>query len=536
MKLKKILIAVLSTVASVCTVCGFGKATTLRVSAATLANTTSFTMEEGAAARIKTLTDENGEILTDENGNPVESNGLRFSAEISQAEYDALTAAGARFGVVIVAKDLAKTVAINEETVFGANPSFYFSNETTEANGKIAMLHVANPACSNIDKDENIEICGSLVNIQASNFTRSFIGRAYVAMPQTDESGEVTGYTYQFAPYYGGDVANNTRCIYYIAQRAVEEESSNADALQEKYIDVFAQTDRFKNYNYKYTVIHHYNSVEVVDGKTVHSEIDSYEETCYAQLNSQVTAHPIAKPEIDSLANMNFIFDVVDSEPTQSGRVYAAGMQVLHLHYDKASEISEDHKEHTLETLVQDFLDPTKADENFHLDMVQKDENGNVISGNWEAEKVLDKDGNQIGISLTTYSPNSDTDPVLAKEFFESLRAFGVDSITFQFYTADKDSDGTWTEGKKPLKFTIQESVPITICRENGEVESIAAGKEVSVGRYDTITIKLSDIVQADGSMHDVSFNIRPSSTDNDGIFHFGGITFGFPTQSAAAL
>ncbi|MBO5335057.1 MAG: hypothetical protein J6A87_03670 [Clostridia bacterium] len=529
MKLKKILLAVFLTVASACVVCGFGKENPLRVSAATLANTTSFTMEEGAAARIKTL--------TDKNGNPVESNGLRFSAEISQTEYDALTAAGARFGVVIVAKDLAKDVAITEETVFGANPSFYFSNETSEGNGKISMLHVANPACSNIDKDENIEICGSLVNIKTNNFTRSFIGRAYVAMPQTDESGEVTGYTYQFAPYFGGDIANNTRCIYYVAQRAVEEESSNADALQEKYIDVFAQTKQFTDYNYKYTVIHHYNSVKVVDGKTVHSEIYQQTETLYAQLNSQVTAKPIVKPNEPKLENMNFILDVVDSEPTQSGRVYAAGMQVLHLHYDKASEISEDHKEHTLETLVQDFLDPTKADENFHLEMVQKDENGNVISGTWEAEKVLDENGKQVAISLTTYSPNKkDTDPVLAKEFFESLQAFGVESITFQFYTADKNSDGTWTEAKKSLKFTIQESVPITICRENGEVESIAAGKEVSVGRYDTITIKLSDIVQQDGSMHDVSFNILPSTTDNDGIFHFGGITFGFPTESAAAL
>ncbi len=532
MKLKKILIAVLSTVASVCMVCGFGKATTLRVSAATLANTTSFTMEEGAAARIKTLTDENGEILKDEDGKPVESNGLRFSAEISQAEYDALTAAGARFGVVIVAKDLAKTVAITEETVFGANPSFYFSNETSEGNGKISMLHVANPACSNIDKDENIEICGSLVNIQVSNFTRSFIGRAYVAMPQTNESGEVTGYTYQFAPYYGEDVANNTRCIYYIAQRAVEEESSNADALQEKYIDVFAQTDRFKNYNYKYTVIHHYNSVKVVDGETVHSEIDSYEETYYAQLNSQVTAHPIAKPEIDSLANMNFIFDVDDSEPTQSGRVYAAGMQVLHLHYDKASEISEEHKEHTLETLVQDFLDPTKASENFNLEMTG-------AGGAWEAKEVTETvDGveKRIGIALTVVnSPTNYNTIVLSKEFINELRAFGVESMTFNFHTAPEDNNKmAFTAYQYNAENNTDSALNLYHTSEDGTISKNAITGEIKEQKYNPLkfTVYLKDIT----SENTIKFKLSNSASSNQGAYHFGEITFGFPTQSAAAL
>jgi hypothetical protein len=111
---------------------------------------------------------------------------LRFSAEISETEYTALKEAGAKFGAVIVAKDLAKTVEINEETVFGANPSFYFSNETQTSNGKISMLHIANAACENIDEDANVEIAGSITNIAVSNFTRSFIGRVYVAMPQTD--------------------------------------------------------------------------------------------------------------------------------------------------------------------------------------------------------------------------------------------------------------------------------------------------------------------------------------------------------------
>ena len=146
-----------------------------------------FVMEKGAAARVRSLVDENGK--------EIESNGLRFSAEISTAQYTALKEAGARFGVVIVAKDLLKGTEINETTVFGKTPSFYFTNEGQAASSKIAMLHIANAACANIDEDNNIEICGSIVNIKTSNFTRNFVGRAYVAIPQQNaETGE-TEYT-----------------------------------------------------------------------------------------------------------------------------------------------------------------------------------------------------------------------------------------------------------------------------------------------------------------------------------------------------
>lgn len=501
MKLKKILLAVFLTVASACVVCGFGKENPLRVSAATLANTTSFTMEEGAAARIKTL--------TDENGNPVESNGLRFSAEISQAEYDALTAAGARFGVVIVAKDLAKNVAINEETVFGANPSFYFSNETTEGNGKIAMLHVANPACSNIDKDENIEICGSLVNIKTNNFTRSFIGRAYVAMPQTDESGEVTGYTYQFAPYYGSDVANNTRCIYYVAQRAVEEESEYASDLQKKYIDVFAQTTQFTNYNYRYTVVHHYIYNE-------NGELKDYQhsEDVFAQLNSRVTAKPIEKPsDAKELKDINFIFDVKLSQENnkQSGLVYAAGMQTLHLYYEQAEIISEESKDETLETVLSDFLDVTKAQENFGVDTTN--------NGTWSAQPVeeTDENGNQVqtGINLVTDNPSKEQKVILSQEFFAKLHAYGVETVTFSFYS---QKNGSQISAYDMYKGNTDTKMPFTTTTdENGE---------------ERVTIKISDLLQNGVVGYGVRLDIHSSASSNIGNYVFKNVIFGFPTKT----
>ena len=169
--------------AVICSFLGLGLTVNTNAKAATPVSYDTFTMENGAAARIQSL--------TDEQGNVVESNGLRFSAEISTTEYDNLKAAGARFGMVIVAKDLLKGTDINADTVFGANPAFYFTNEDGGDKTKIAMLNIANASCQNIDSDAQIEICGSMVNIQLNNFTRSFVGRAYVAIPQVNaETGE----------------------------------------------------------------------------------------------------------------------------------------------------------------------------------------------------------------------------------------------------------------------------------------------------------------------------------------------------------
>ena len=252
---KKIL--VLGIMSIMCVFLGFSF-TTAEAKAQTPVSYNTFTMENGAAARVKSL--------TDEQGNVVESNGLRFSAEISQTEYDNLKAAGAHFGMVIVAKDLLKGTEINETTVFGANSAFYFTNEDGGDKSRIAMLHITSPNCQNIDDDAQIEICGSIVNIQLNNFTRSFVGRAYVAIPQVNAETGATEYVYHFAPYYEGNIENNSRCIYYIAQRAIEKETAEAATLQEKYINPFSETSRYKNYTYRYAVeVAYFGLIKVTD-------------------------------------------------------------------------------------------------------------------------------------------------------------------------------------------------------------------------------------------------------------------------------
>ena len=489
----KIMIAALSLFAA--TSMALGMHTLVGASAETLPNTTSFTMENGAAARIKTL--------TDEEGNAVESNGMRFSAEISQTEYSALKEAGARFGMVIVAKDLVKTVEITEETVFGENPSFYFSNETQTANGRISMLHIANPACVNIDGDEQVEICGSIVNLAVSNFTRSFIGRAYIAMPQMDDSGEVTGYTYQFAPYYEEKVENNTRCMYYIAQRAIEENIDDADLLKEKYLDEFAKTNRFTNYTYRYTVEHHYVQYGEDGTETLlHTE----SQPLYAQLNSTVSGYPIAKPMVESLDGLEFIFDVNMSEKTQSGLVYAAGMQTLHMYYVKASDISEEGKAGTLETILKEFLSTDEED-------VQKNFAVNTSEGGtWDAIAVTDESGNPTGINLVTESPSSDQTVILSKEFFANLYAYGVETVSFSFYA---QKNGQYVSAYTMYKGDTDEEMPFT---------EIPTETEKS-----RVEIRIADLMENGEVQYGLRIEIAKKASSNIGDYIFENVSFGFP-------
>ena len=499
MKIRKMIITALSLIAGIAISAGAQQFTVAKASAVTLPNTTTFTMEEGAAARIK--------ALLDENGNEVESNGLRFSAEISPTEYAALKEAGAKFGAVIVAQDLAKTVEITEETVFGANPSFYFSNETETGNGKIAMLHVDSAACENIDEDDNVEICGSIVNLAVYNFTRSFIGRVYVAMPQTDESGTVTGYVYQFASYYNGKVENNTRCIYYVAQRAVEEEAENADVLQEKYIDEFAKTDRFTDYVYRYVVEHHYlTSGEITEETLLYTE----KQPMYAELNSEVSGYPIAKPMVEALDGMDFIFDAAMSRETQTGLVYAAGMQTLHLYYVKSNAISEEDKEQTLEKVLEEFLSTDPADVKENFDVNTSDD------GVWEARPVKDENSKTTGINLWTDRPNGNQSVTLSREFFEHLHAYGVETVSFSFYAR---KNGQYRSSYTMYKGDTEERMPYTSVPSETEKHRVQ--------------IEISELLGEDGHvLYGIRIEIGSNASAKEGDYIFENVMFGFPSRS----
>ncbi len=235
---------------------------------------TDFVMEEGAAVRV-----------TDK-----DVNGLRFTAEMSENTYNALQASEANYGMVIVPRDyITAGYELTAANLFGANAKYSEDAQLGATQNIRRMLHLKDLKPENHDGDSNYEIRGAITDILTSNITREFVGVAYA---------EVDG-VYMVASYYGDDQENNARSIYYVAQKAIDADD-NASAVQEKYIEKFAEhvSAAGKTYNRTYTV----NYITTVNGK---SEVET--ETVSAPLNSAInlTAKEISGYKVSSASAIN---------------------------------------------------------------------------------------------------------------------------------------------------------------------------------------------------------------------------------------
>lgn len=214
-----------------------------------------FGMESGAAVRVKDN----------------EVNGLRFSAEMSVDTYNSLMAQGATFGMVIVPRDyITEGYELTAENLFGSNAKYSATATVGASQAVRRMLLLENLTPSNRDGDGNYEIYGAITDILTNNLTREFVGVAYVYV-----NGE-----YIVSSYYGNDMDNNARSIYYVSQKAVDA-NDNASAVEEKYIDVYDAyvSSKGKTYNVSYTV----NYIKTRKGVT---EVET--ETYKGTLNSTV--------------------------------------------------------------------------------------------------------------------------------------------------------------------------------------------------------------------------------------------------------
>lgn len=320
-----------------CASLGFGM-DFLNVKAATSTLTTNtLSMEYGAAVRMA------------ENGN-----GLRFSAEIGESEYTALTEEGAIFGALIIPND-----AVGGSSTWVNKIQFDINDNNkasfTDTYSSASIMQVYNARCQNIDEDANVEICGAVVNFKDANLTRPYVGVIYVGIPTAtqevtdDATGETTTvateYEYRFAPWYGSDMTNNTRCMYYVAQKAIEDKETaiaaatdetaktelqaDLDAMNTAYISACSRTGQ----NYGYYVTHHY-----VDGSGTER---SFTELQYGLLNQTATASVSAadNPNIpsDFVDVDSYMYDATTTKhsgtPLDEGTVYAAGLQHLHIWY-----------------------------------------------------------------------------------------------------------------------------------------------------------------------------------------------------------
>lgn len=181
-----------------------------------------------------------------EEGNTEESTGLRFTMQVSKADYEALDKTqyeSIEWGMLIAPVESVKAAEFNAENLFGANAKYVF-NEENAAEGKYAAINVTETALTpasetnlKIDNADNYYVfSGYMHTIKAGNLTRGFVGRGYV---KYTVKGEETP-QYKFAEYFGGNAENNTRSAYYVAAKYVADtEVTNAAAktyVQEKYL------------------------------------------------------------------------------------------------------------------------------------------------------------------------------------------------------------------------------------------------------------------------------------------------------------
>lgn len=164
-----------------------------------------------------------------EEGNTEESTGLRFTMQVSKADYEALDKTqykNIEWGMLIAPVENVKAAEFNAENLFGANAKYVF-NEETAAEGKYAAINVTETALTpasetnlKIDNADNYYVfSGYMHTIKAGNLTRGFVGRGYV---KYTVKGEETP-QYKFAEYFGGHEENNTRSAYYVAQKYVSD-------------------------------------------------------------------------------------------------------------------------------------------------------------------------------------------------------------------------------------------------------------------------------------------------------------------------
>ena len=266
----------------------------------------SLTMDNGAAVRIK----------KDDAGSYVGS-GIKFSAsiDITETQISDWTATGVQFGVLVVPKDKLKTTDTNGTVGYAEVNEDWLDH-------KSAFNCVGAPILG----ESTYEIQGILTDLKVNHYVREYIGRAYIATPVEGADGTVS-YNYHFAKYYGNDVANNTRSIYYVTQLAQEADATSPDAQSAKalYMDSTESQEYYASKLYKVTVNHHYGAKD--------GTVETVTEVQGGALNSTMRATTLPKAG----------FYLYDSETTNGqdvGTVYPSGRQTLNVYY-KEGDVTE---------------------------------------------------------------------------------------------------------------------------------------------------------------------------------------------------
>ena len=223
---KKLCISILSVFATACLSLGIIVFPKVNASAETPQLAQSLSMKYGASVRIN---------KTDS----YEDNGIRFSATISEAEYNvARLMDNAVFGMFIMPESyLTRFGDLSAENVnlggvydWKENKSseyFYGGSEIqAESHRILAMTYTELP--NDTEKDGYKVINGSVVAIKDDNLDMNYVGRAFIRY-------EVDGfYFYEMAAWSEGYVNNNVRSVAEVADKALKDPTSNLSANEQK--------------------------------------------------------------------------------------------------------------------------------------------------------------------------------------------------------------------------------------------------------------------------------------------------------------
>ena len=223
---KKLWISILSVFATVCLSLGIVFSPNVKASAETPQLATSLSMKYGASVRINKT-------------ESYEDNGIRFSAVISEEEYEIVRLMdNAVFGMFIMPERyLMRFGDLTEENVnMGgvydwkenkADTYFYGGSEIqAESHRILAMTYTELP--DDADNEGYKLINGSVVAIKDDNLDMNYVGRAFIRY-------EVDGfYFYEMADWSEGYVNNNVRSVTGVAKKAIEDTTSDLTADQRK--------------------------------------------------------------------------------------------------------------------------------------------------------------------------------------------------------------------------------------------------------------------------------------------------------------
>ncbi len=263
----------------------------------------SFTMENGAWIRV------------DENS----GNGIKFNAFLDTETYDTLEGlenATVNYGMVIVPNDMLPEDGITTAMLLDTANN-HFTNEECNCGKTHYAIVEYETLTDNPDADNKI-LRGSIVNIKTGNVVRPYTAVGYIKYV-----GDTTEYA--LAEYANGDIANSTRSMAYVAQKAIDAGQDADGNIEATYVTPYTTGD-YAN-KFPYTVNHYLNGKDQAP----------VTEKLYGTLGETVNAKHILNSTVEKAKELYKAYGLYGftNDSVSSSVLYADGKTVLNVYYEE---------------------------------------------------------------------------------------------------------------------------------------------------------------------------------------------------------